>query len=230
MDGVNRPPVSAVLLNWKRPYHLPRIVASLEGLPFVREVLIFNNAPEPLGPIDADPNLEVPIRVFNWKQNVCTYGRCIAAQWAAHDIIYTQDDDVVVRNVPALYERFLAHQQSAITAGLAHRHYELEAHQKPWLQLGWGGFFRKEWLSIIQPWIRQYGEDELLHRKFDRIFTVMFGRRDPQPGDFERLKDPRTGSDSDRDPHSLWLRPDHHRLTDLAVDRALSLRQQEGAA
>lgn len=222
-----QPPVSAVLLNWKRPYHLPRIIASLECLPFIREILVLNNSPEPLDPIGSDSCFDVPIRVFNWKSNICTFGRHIAAQLANSDIIYTQDDDIVVRNVPQLYERFLSH-QNAITAGLAERHYAMEANE-PWLLMGWGAFFRKEWLSCIQPWIDEYGEDDLLRSKFDRIFAVMFGRRDPQLGDFERLKDPRTGADSDRDANSLWKQPDHERLKRMAVDRALMLRQREAA-
>lgn len=223
MTGVC-PAVSAVLLNWRRPFHLPQIVRSLRAHQFVREIIVFNNSPSPLPRFEETP--DQPVMVIDSPVNLCTFGRCRAAELATHEIIYTQDDDIEVLNIPAIYERFLGH-QSAITAGLAPRHYELEAHREPWLQLGWGALFRKEWLSAINPYLTKYGEDELLHRKFDRIFTALFGRHDPVLGEFLRLRDPRSGIDSDRDPHSLWLRPDHRRLTHLAIDRALALRARE---
>ena len=189
--------VSAVLLNYRRAHHMPRIVESLRQHEFVDDITIFNNG---------DP-LEIEgANVIGVGRNVVTYGRFLAVNHAKHSVIFTQDDDVVVRNVPQLFSRFLSQ------------------HKKPFLQLGWGSVFNRDWIHVLNRWIDCYGEDELLCRKADRIFTTLYGAHDPIPGDFERLTDPVTGRDSDRDAHSLWLRDDHKLLTNTAVEKALALR------
>lgn len=218
MDSPSEPQqadVTAVLLNWRRPYHLPRIVESLQAHAFIGEIVCFDNS----GILDDIPG----VTVIRSPLNVCTLGRFLAAGHAQHRIIYTQDDDVIVRNVPALYERFLTHRES-ITAGLDDSHYRHEANKTAFIQMGWGSFFLRDWVSVLHLWRARHGEDELLRRKADRIFTTLHGRHDPQHADIERLQ--HGGRDSDRDASSLWLRADHRALTELAVKRAMELRAE----
>lgn len=217
---------SAVLLNWQRPYNLPRIVESLRRLEFVGEILVWDNS-------GSCPDID-SARILRSERNVCTYGRLLAAQQARHDVVLTQDDDCCVRNAPALYERFLSH-RTHVVAGLSLGHYRAEAGKTPWLQLGWLSFHLREWFGagedhgVVQPYIDRWGEDEVLHRKFDRIYTTLHGLHDPVPGDFEALKGP-DGRPSERDRNSLWLRPDHQKLTRVAVARALEIRSDCRAA
>ncbi len=212
---------AAVILNWKRPWNLPEIIHSLQTYKFIKEIIVFDNS----GKLELEgPTLNAPI-VIQSQTNVCTYGRFLAAQQASHDVIYTQDDDVVVHNVKALYERFMRHQKQ-ITAGLSGGHYAIEAGKKPFLQLGWGAFFLKEWINSLDKYIREYGEDNVLHRKADRIFTALHGKYDPVPGSFTRLKNS-DGKPSDRDPSSLWLKPDHRQLTMEAMARVKQLNERQ---
>ena len=71
--------------------------------------------------------------------------------------------------------------------------------------------------------------DELLHRKADRLFTMLLNRHhNVLPMDAEELPG---HSDDDT---ALWKRPDHGRLTDEARKRAwqllgLTAEQRAGA-
>jgi hypothetical protein len=224
--------VSVVLLNYKRPYHLPAIVESLDSLPFVDELILWNNGREGCL-IDIIPECRASLMIVDSQENLCTLGRFKAAELARNSIVYTQDDDVLIRNVPRLLEKFLAHREK-ITAGLVDRHYRLEANQRPFMQLGWGSFHLREWMTeTLEPYISRFGEDELLCRKADRIYTSLFAKHDPVHSvdgiDIERLKGP-DGRDSDRDPNSLWLRGDHGRLTEEAMARVELLKREVGAA
>ncbi len=225
-------PVSAILLNYKRPYHLPAIVKSLDALPFIDELIIWNNGREG-SLIDIIPECRAGLTIIDSQDNLCTLGRFKAAELARNSIVYTQDDDVIIHNVPQLLEKFLTHREK-ITAGLVDRHYRLEANQRPWQQIGWGSLHLREWMTeTLEPYISRFGEDELLSRKADRIYTALFGRHDPVHSvdgiDIERLKGP-DGRDSDRDGNSLWLRGDHGRLTEEAMSRVREIKQQVGAA
>jgi hypothetical protein len=165
---------------------------------------------------------------FSNDENVGTLGRFYAASHARNETIYTQDDDIIVNQVPELLAKFELH-RSKITAGLAPRHLELEVsrNKEPWLAIGWGSVHLKSWFDCIAPWIERYGIDDLLKSKFDRIYTTMFGEHDPIRGDFERLRGP-DGKDSDRDSSALWKQPDHYEKRNEAVRLALGLKQEAG--
>ena len=211
-------PATAILLNWKRPWNLPEIIQSLQSYEFVKQIIVWNNGDD----LQLDG-----VEVINSPTNVCTYGRFLAAQQACHDVIYTQDDDIVVHNVETLYWRFMEHQER-ITAGLAGGHYNAEAGRTPWQQMGWGSFFLKEWVACLDRYISEHGEDSVLHRKADRIFTALHGKHDPVLGSFTRLKNP-DGNPSDRDPSSLWLKPDHRLLTMEAMARVRRLNERQAS-
>lgn len=219
------PKVSAVLLNYARPYHIAPIVRALDQHELIDEILIWDNSTSGLD-LDSMAGTRAEVLYFSNDENVGTLGRFYAASHARNETIYTQDDDVIVNNVPELLQRFQSH-RSKITAGLAARHLELEVVRKkaPWLAIGWGSFHLKDWFDCIAPWIDLYGVDDLLKSKFDRIYTVLFGEHDAIQGDFERLRGP-DGKDSDRDAAALWKQPDHYQKRDEAVRLAMLLKQE----
>lgn len=208
--------VSAVLLNWKRPWNLPTIIASLGNVRAITEVVIWDNS----GTLNRHdfPGCTVHIS----RENIFTLGRFKAAKLAKNELIFTADDDYLVNNIPALIEMQTANPEH-IVAGLDEGHYRTEAGKKPFLQLGWGSVFRREWVSVLDEWIRVYGEDELLRRKADRIFTILHRNHHPVLGNFTRLTDP-TGRPSDSSKDALYRMADHYHLTEAATRKAVELR------
>lgn len=211
-------PVSAVLLNWKRPWNIPVIAQELSKYEFVREIIIWNNG----GALDAKSIGTEKAVVIDSTENMGTYGRYLGAKRALTSILYTQDDDVLVHSVGDMYDRFIKNNDDRITAGLAERHFLMEAHRKPWLLTGWGAFFRTAWMECIQEWIAAYGEGDLLYSKFDRIWTVLHGHHDPVVAHFTPLRNP-NGEESGRDRNSLWLQVDHRQKVENAVSMAAKI-------
>lgn len=219
--------VTAVLLNWKRPWNLPRIVDLFASVPEINQVIVYDNSGllgEHAPPVTLRVGVELCIR--NALSNACTYGRFLSSiHTADNDWIYTQDDDILVNNIPEI----IAHRESHpnhITAALTDGHFKHEAGKAEHLQLGWGSIFRRGWIKpAFQPWLDTYGENELLHRKADRIFTMMIGkeRHNPILADVERLKDP-DGKFSDCSEDALWKQPDHFRLTQQAAECVRKLK------
>ena len=206
---------TAVLLNWKRPYHMPTIVAALRAVPIIEEIIIWDNSGR-LPDVDG-------ATVIQSKENVGTYGRYLAAQQAAHRTIYTQDDDYVVSNVMGLWGRFNG---TKIVAGLSPGHYRTQAHKTPFIQLGWGSFHRREWMEdSVRKWVACYGVDDVLKSKFDRIYTVLAGveKHDPVMGQFTALRED-DGRPSDRTDKAIWVQPGHYKRVEEAVARAVELR------
>ena len=229
MKATERHDVSAILLNWKRPWNIPLIVESLAQYDFIREVIVWDNS----GILHADEvapqSCRLSIRVLSQLENVGTYGRFLAAEKAGCPLVYTQDDDHIVHNVDEIYQRHCRFPDS-ITAALSDtptaRHYACEAGKKPWIQLGWGSMFNREAIGVLGEWIARHGEDDLLKSKADRIFTVIHDRHVPLLADYTPLKNP-DGILSERDANSLWLQSDHYKLRDEAVARALLIRGDE---
>jgi glycosyltransferase involved in cell wall biosynthesis len=207
--------VSACLLSWKRQHHMQAIVDSLHGLDFIDEILVWNNnAQTPL-------NLRGErVRVITSEKNLLCYGRFAYARLARNEIVYVQDDDVLVRNVPDLYRQFLA-DDTCITHALSQQHFRLrdryvypEAHLA---LLGWGAFFRKDWLGVLDPWAESHGDDPLFLREADKYFALLLSRRhNTLLGRLDHF------SDSNTPGLALWRDPDHGLLKSLAVRQALA--------
>ena len=209
---------SAILLNWKRPWNIRPICESLLALPFCSEVICWDNS----GTLQLDMPGVTVVRSHNG--NVGTFGRFLAAQEARHGLLLTQDDDVLVENWPDLYGRFMDDGERLV-AGLSPGHYRNEAHKVPWLLMGWGAVFRRQWLDCLQPYLNQYGEDEMLYSKFDRLWTVLYGKHDPIPAQYISLTGP-DGRRSDTDANALYRQRDHRKLVQQSVERALALRKE----
>ncbi|QDT40357.1 SPBc2 prophage-derived glycosyltransferase SunS [Gimesia alba] len=213
--------VSACLLSWKRPDNLGQIISHLRQYAFIDDILIWNNNPEIHLEIDI-----AGVHVIQADQNLVTYGRFLCAQQAQHPIIFTQDDDCIVHNIPELYEAFLA-SPDRIAHGLKHPHLFANAENcfgKAQMSLvGWGAFFQKEWVNVFDAYKEKYGVDELLVRKADRIFSLLLNRRHQSS-----LADV-TDLDGASGEEALSVREDHMDLSEQAVIRALSLLENSSS-
>jgi hypothetical protein len=204
--------LSAILLNWKRPFHIPVIVESLRQQPEIDEVLLWNNG-------DA-LTLEVENccdRTINSPENECVLGRVLAARYATNETLFFQDDDLIVHNIPELVETFL--DTGRIAANMpddrSSKHWTMhQLRRNPWVELGFGSVVAKDRALSVLDW--PY-DRELLRRKADKVMTVLnpFTPVYAGGGRIERLM--HNGKESGRDENALYLRPDHKALTAEAV-------------
>ncbi len=213
------PPVSACLISWKRPRNMQRIVDSLEPHDFIDEILVWNNNPEVRLDLGGKK-----VRVIESPENTLCYGRFLCAFQAKNPIVYVQDDDVLVHNVAEIYRRFLA-DGSRITHALRRRHYGIrDRYSYPDSHvalLGWGAFFQKEWLSVLDLCARDGGSDYLFQREADQFFSILLGRQ------HQTLLARATGLPDETAPRIALYRQAHHRRNrSLAVRRARSLLRQ----
>lgn len=80
--------ITGVMLNWKRPANVQRIVAGWLAGGIVTEAIVWNNHPDaPLGPIAG-------AKVINAGQDLGLYTRFAAACLAQHECVLIQDDDL----------------------------------------------------------------------------------------------------------------------------------------
>src|ERR1019366_3266367 len=206
--------VSACLLSWKRPQNLPIIVQALRRVACIDEILVWNNNP--------DVRLEFPepnTRVIQSGENQSCYGRFLCAAQARNPVVYVQDDDALNHDVAGLYDQFLR-DPTRIAHALAPTHWNLRNRrtygEAQAALLGWGAFFRKEWLSVLHELPRSVREDSLFRREADAFFTVLLERKhNAVPGQIAHL-----------DGHSttgiaLWCDPGYRRQTSLAIRQAL---------
>ncbi len=180
--------VSAVLLRYKRERELKQIVRNLRQYDFIDEIIIHDNR----------------------RINLITYGRYVAAMRAKNKIIYVQDDDCIVNNIRQMYELFDG--QRLINAMKRER---ISFYQGKDSLVGWGCFFDKAWLSVLNKYVDKFGEDFILHREADRIFTSL-------------LETPRytvcadvTDFPSAMDKSSLSLNSEHETIKRIALERCI---------
>ena len=208
--------MSVCLLSWKRPQNLQVIVDSLHDYAFVDEILVWNN--------NAKVKLVLhghKVRILTSHQNMVCYGRYLCAKEARNDTIYVQDDDVIVRNVLTLYHNFLV-DDSCITHALSERHFHrreraiyADGHVA---LLGWGAFFQKAWLGVLDLYLKTNGVDALLKREADKFFSLLLGRRHHTlPAQIHTLADERKSG------IALYREEQHSLMKALAVCRTLEL-------
>lgn len=141
------PKVSAVLITYKRPLEIEAIINHLKGFDFINEILVRDQA--------------------NGK-NLITYGRYITALKAKNEFIYVQDDDCIVHNIRQMYELFTSSRLiNAMKKECMSRYSGRDS------LVGWGAFLNKNWPKCLNRYIEQYGEDNILYREADRIFTSL---------------------------------------------------------
>jgi glycosyltransferase involved in cell wall biosynthesis len=177
---IKRPPadnhtkVSACLLSWKRTNNMQLIVDGLHQFPFIDEILVWNN----------NNNIRLSlrgakVRIINSPENELCYGRFLCAKQARNDIIYVQDDDMQVKNIPELYRNF-KNNPSCITHALGPNH--LRQHHKDNFEdaqmalLGWGAFFNKASITVFDDYLKTNAADFLFKREADIIFSLLLGK------------------------------------------------------
>lgn len=167
--------VTACLLSWKRANNMQLIVDSLHTCHFIDEILVWNN--------NSAIRLSLKgskVRVINSLQNELCYGRFLCVKEAKNNIIYVQDDDMRVRNIPDLYRNF-KNNPSCITHALGPNH--MRQHHKDNFQdaqlalLGWGAFLKKEWVSVFDDYLKTNPATYLFKREADIIFTLLLARK-----------------------------------------------------
>lgn len=204
---------SACLVSWKRPDNLRAIVRHLRTFSFIDDIVIWNNNPLVELSIDDDRTL-----VINSSVNLVTYGRYLASYHAKHDVIYTQDDDWIVRNIDGIHAAYRADPER-IVHGLHEVHYRINhgnTYGSAQMSLvGWGAFFRRDWLNVFDAYIAEHGQDDVLFREADRLFSLLLDRRHTSLlAELEEL--PEANGDC-----ALWRQKEHQTLATEAVRRAL---------
>lgn len=80
--------ISVILLSWRRPHNMPRIVQTLQSIDAIREIIIWNNNPQ--------IRLKFPnCIVINSSHNFMPFARYGAASLTAYDTVLFQDDDML---------------------------------------------------------------------------------------------------------------------------------------
>lgn len=90
--------ISAVVLNWKRPCNVKRIIEGWRQCSLIDDMIVWNNNP-------AEPFSSNYARVINCNQPFSLYARFAAASLAYNDCVLIQDDDLLLpeRSVIALH-------------------------------------------------------------------------------------------------------------------------------
>lgn len=103
--------LSAVLLNWKRPDNVARIVESLAGHPLIDDITVWNNNPA------SQLALPAEVRVIS-SPDLGLYTRFAAGCLARHQTLLIQDDDLLLpaETITALDEQ--AGREPAILHGI----------------------------------------------------------------------------------------------------------------
>jgi hypothetical protein len=211
-----------VLLNWKRPQNIQRIIDCRPD--WCDDVVVWNNSSEPLDVSDA--------RVIDSPcGNIFTLGRFIAADFARYDTIISQDDDCIVMNWDELLMRFDACRR--VTTNLNSSHYKLINREYRVRDqsgdvigreslLGWGSIWDRSMQRPLVELSRAAREHfHLVERKADRLFCLLQSAGVAYlPVNPHHLKDATK-------PEALYRRKDHWRLTTEA--RELFVRYKAGA-
>ena len=92
--------ISAVLLNWKRPFNTTRIVAQWRNSAIVNEMFVWNN--------DNHTSLQSlgdDVKIVTASKNLGVYPRFLVSCMASNDCILLQDDDLLLplQTIDALY-------------------------------------------------------------------------------------------------------------------------------
>lgn len=225
--------ITAVLLNYARPYNLSPILKALSQHDAVKQVVVWNNSRE-MATIMCQKLGADWLTWVDSPYNVFTLGRFIAAvRYARHDMIWFQDDDVINPHFSALLRIAQERRtEQAIVAGLpddeSSAHFLwYEVNQPPETDIGFGAFVDRRWIApCFASWRAEYSDDDYLAcRKADKVFTILHGRRILVKTPIKRLRGP-DGQESGRDKNALWLRPDHKKLDEEVIAKCLRLRER----
>jgi hypothetical protein len=189
--------ISAVLIRYQRPKELTAIIRHLEQFDFIDEVLIRDN------------------RFINH----ITYGRYEQMKQARNEFIYVQDDDCIVNNLQQLYDEFVNHRGLCMVNNLKRSHIEIHKRRQDSL-VGWGTIVNRQWASVLDWYIGNFGKDAVLLREADRIFTYLC------PATKFKVVADITDFDSAMSTSALSLQHNHFASRDIALERCKWLNEK----
>ena len=137
------------------------------------------------------------------------YGRYVTAKEANNDTIYVQDDDCIIDLTP-LYEKY---DGTKLINGMKDTHIGMYSGKNS--MVGWGTFFDKSWIKVLDKYINKYGKDDVLIRESDRIFTSLL----PRETIVIEVKDFPSATSID----ALYNKPNHWAYKNKALERAREL-------
>ena len=157
--------VSAVLLVWKRVESTKTLIEQVKKYKQIDEIILWNNNQD----IEYTREmLEIDnITIINSHINKITFGRYLGASLAKNQSIFVQDDDWNIKDFELLYDKFKVTKKDVV-AVCPKTHMENIERNK---FVGWGSIFNKNALHVFDKYILKYGEDELLYREADLLFT-----------------------------------------------------------
>lgn len=138
--------VTAIIIKYKRVNEVNEIVRHLSQFDFIDEIKVWDNT----------------------RVNIGVFGRFKAMSEAKNEHIYIQDDDCIVNNVREMFNLY----DGSMLVNAMKKQHACRYGSRVTL-LGWGAFINREWIKVFDKYIEKYGEDDLLYREADRIFTAM---------------------------------------------------------
>ena len=150
--------VTACLLSYKRRENMGKIITHLLQQSFIDEILIKDN-------LDGDNNI--------------SFGRHEMAVKAKNHIVYFQDDDCLNLDIGKLHSSFLENPDKITHAVIEDFEEETKKNtygETQMCMVGWGAFFKKDWIKYFDPYIAKHGADEIFYREADRIVSVLMNR------------------------------------------------------
>lgn len=141
--------ITAVVVTRQSGEHLEQVMESLRAAGF-GEILVWDNCQE------------VDCKV---------YGRYVAAERAAFDVVYVQDDDCIV-DAAAVCRNY---EPGAVTCNWPEPHRSVNAnlYRGGIALVGWGAVFDKALLDSFDDYHEMWDIDDLFLRECDRVFTAL---------------------------------------------------------
>lgn len=193
--------ITACIITFKRPQNVAPIVTHLISQPFIETVMV--------------RDMEA--------RNTRAFGRYELAQHAPTEEIFTQDDDCIVRDIAAIYELYRADPER-IAFGLHPSHYPIWSSftygDAQLAMMGWGAFFRKEWIApAFERYWQRYEHDAFFEREADRIFSLLTKNTHHNPlltPNLEHLPGCKEGA-------AMCIEDEHFKSRDIAIERCLRI-------
>ncbi len=212
----NHEKATAILLSWKRPHNLPRIIGAIKGTPLIGEVMVWNNNP--------DVTLAFPdVTVINSPRNFLCFPRYCLAALATHETIWFQDDDLLVTaeqiaRIHAAYRADTSRIYGIVGRDIVNGLYSADdVYGECDIVLGRAMLFHRRLLfHAFEP----FGSLPPDMTEDDIIFSLASGQRHVAV-DVSPLADLGSADDA-----ALWKRPDHFDRRQKAVDFMLGWRKK----
>ena len=169
--------ISAIVLNWKRPDNVNKIIKYLVKKKYIDDIIIWNNSAESFV---AELN-DSRIRVVDSEQNLRDEAKYLACTEAKNAYCYYQDDDWYTDNyIDMLYHSFSQNPDhihttssaSILSENTLHSYYNSNKNiHAEFSWIGCGSMFKKSIAQDFLAYIRS-NLDQTSREMADRVFTV----------------------------------------------------------